>query len=130
MKKPAIFLFSLLVGCSATEADRSPYYGPASLMVVPPSYYSSRPQYRKRQHAIPETMHVQQKRYYYPKPGTPIPLDDPPEFSEETLQKLEEASDKIHELRKQFNKRRKPYGTRPRKLPIEDPQNFGDNDDG
>lgn len=116
MKLIYLPLLVLTVGCAPQLQPQ--YSGPASLQVVPPSYYSARPAaipVRKRQQqpeprAQPQPR--QQRYYYYPEPGKPV-LDEQsiePE-AQQIEDKLDEAAEKMHKLRQRLNRRRPAFGS-------------------
>jgi hypothetical protein len=115
----------LLMVAGCTPQIQPQFSGPASLRIVPPSYYSIKPPLktpvRKRQiQTEPE-----QPRYYYPEPGKPVPFNPSPVSidpeAQQVEEKLDEAADKLHKLRQRLNRRRPAFGAQP-EPPPEDTQ--------
>lgn len=112
-----IILSMLLVGGCAEGQQLQPWFvGPPSLQLVPVDYYSSRLQTTPRKRSMPE-----QQRFYYPQPGKAI-LDEMSGSSidSEEDNKLGEVADKLRDLQRTLDRKRRPYGSKI-DPPIEDP---------
>jgi hypothetical protein len=93
--KILVCVLVLLSGCTGYTWP----VGPASLQIVPPGYYSISVRAPQKYNKPPA-----QQRYYYPSPGNPVLIADEPNVADgQQQQKLDEAAQKLFEIKRKLN---------------------------